>query len=138
MRNTNSSFWVNREPSISILKDFCCPILLDLMKDPVITSSGQTYDRASITRWIKEVHCTYPNLGQMLSHTQFMPNRALRNLIALCIEHETSSNVGFARRSNVHPPPLAHVLAALVTATTDHIRSLLPTGTLPGGFPSFC
>lgn len=70
------------ESSVTIPKDFCCPISLDLMRDPVITSSGQTYDRPSITQWIDEGHCTCPNSGQMLSHTRLMPNRALRNLIA--------------------------------------------------------
>ncbi|KAH0453067.1 hypothetical protein IEQ34_017391 [Dendrobium chrysotoxum] len=78
----NSSFLRVGESSVTIPKDFCCPISLDLMRDPVITSSGQTYDRASITQWIDEGHCTCPNSGQMLSHTRLMPNRALRNLIA--------------------------------------------------------
>ncbi|KAK8958329.1 U-box domain-containing protein 17 [Platanthera guangdongensis] len=103
-KNRNSFFQLNREPSISIPKDLCCPISLDLMKDPVITSSGQTYDRASITQWIEEGHRTCPNSGQMLSHSRFMPNRALRNLIAQwCMgqgipydppdEHDTSSTM---------------------------------------------
>ncbi|MBA0840239.1 hypothetical protein Goarm_002837, partial [Gossypium armourianum] len=32
---------------LTIPKDFCCPISLDLMKDPVTVSTGQTYDRKS-------------------------------------------------------------------------------------------
>lgn len=63
-------------------KDFCCPISLDLMRDPVIVSTGQTYDRSSIVRWIEEGHRTCPNSGQALSHTRLVPNRSLRNLIA--------------------------------------------------------
>ncbi|CAA6671487.1 unnamed protein product [Spirodela intermedia] len=63
-------------------KDFCCPISLDLMRDPVIVSTGQTYDRSSIVRWIEEGHRTCPNSGQTLSHTRLVPNRSLRNLIA--------------------------------------------------------
>ncbi|KAH0463115.1 hypothetical protein IEQ34_007697 [Dendrobium chrysotoxum] len=69
-------------PLSIIPKDFCCPISLDLMRDPLITSFSQTYDRASITQWIDEGHYTCPNSGQMLSHTRLMPNRAFRNLIA--------------------------------------------------------
>lgn len=69
------------ETFITIPKDFCCPISLDLMKDPVIISTGQTYDRSSISRWIDEGHCTCPKTGQMLAHTRLVPNRALRNLI---------------------------------------------------------
>ncbi|KAG0490853.1 hypothetical protein HPP92_007716 [Vanilla planifolia] len=70
------------ESSVTIPKDFCCPISLDLMRDPVIVSSGQTYDRASITQWMEEGHSTCPNSGQILSHYQLTPNRALRSLIA--------------------------------------------------------
>ncbi|XP_054777184.1 U-box domain-containing protein 17-like [Prosopis cineraria] len=66
---------------ISIPKDFCCPITLDLMRDPVIISTGQTYDRCSISRWIEDGHCTCPKTGQMLTSTRLVPNRSLRNLI---------------------------------------------------------
>nr|XP_010915473.1 LOW QUALITY PROTEIN: U-box domain-containing protein 17-like [Elaeis guineensis] len=76
------------DSSFTIPKDFCCPISLDLMTDPVITSTGQTYDRASITQWMGEGHCTCPNSGQMLTHNRLVPNRALRNLISQwCTAH---------------------------------------------------
>ncbi|XP_044461967.1 U-box domain-containing protein 17-like [Mangifera indica] len=74
--------------SVPVLKDFCCPISLDLMHDPVIISTGQTYDRSSITRWLEEGHCSCPKTGQMLVHTRLIPNRALRNLIVQwCVAH---------------------------------------------------
>lgn len=66
---------------LTVPKDFCCPISLDLMRDPVIISTGQTYDRSSISRWMDEGHTTCPKTGQMLAHTRLVPNRALRNLI---------------------------------------------------------
>ncbi|KNA16628.1 hypothetical protein SOVF_086890 [Spinacia oleracea] len=66
---------------LTIPKDFCCPISLDLMQDPVIVSTGQTYDRSSISRWLDEGHYSCPKTGQMLAHTRLIPNRALRNLI---------------------------------------------------------
>ncbi|XP_050368119.1 U-box domain-containing protein 17 [Argentina anserina] len=69
------------ETFVSIPKDFCCPISLDLMREPVIISTGQTYDRSSISRWLEEGHCTCPKTGQMLPNTRLVPNRALRNLI---------------------------------------------------------
>ncbi|KAJ4844282.1 U-box domain-containing protein 17 [Turnera subulata] len=73
---------------ITIPKDFCCPISLDLMRDPVIISTGQTYDRSSISRWVEEGHCTCPKTGQLLINTRLVPNRALRNLIAQwCTAH---------------------------------------------------
>ncbi|KAJ6417168.1 hypothetical protein OIU84_002968 [Salix udensis] len=66
---------------ITIPKDFFCLMLLDLMRDPVIISTGQTYDRSSISRWMEEGHCTCPKTGQILMNTLLVPNRALRNLI---------------------------------------------------------
>ncbi|KAG1330234.1 U-box domain-containing protein 17 [Cocos nucifera] len=76
------------DSSFAIPKDFCCPISLDLMRDPVTVSTGQTYDRSFITQWIDEGHCTCPNSGQMLTHNRLVPNRALRGLISLwCTAH---------------------------------------------------
>ncbi|URE49599.1 U-box domain-containing protein [Musa troglodytarum] len=68
--------------SLTIPKDFCCPISLDLMKDPVVVSTGQTYDRASITQWMEEGHRTCPNSGLTLAYNRLVPNRALASLIA--------------------------------------------------------
>ncbi|CAN6882060.1 unnamed protein product [Brassica oleracea] len=87
-------------------KDFVCPISLDLMTDPVIVSTGQTYDRTSIARWIEEGHCTCPKTGQTLIDSRIVPNRALKNLIVqwctasgVAIESEfvsdSSTNEGF-------------------------------------------
>ncbi|XP_071715074.1 U-box domain-containing protein 17-like [Rutidosis leptorrhynchoides] len=74
---------------ITIPKDFCCPISLDLMTDPVIISTGQTFDRGSISRWIEEGHCSCPKTGQVLVHKKLVPNRALRNLIMQwCMAHK--------------------------------------------------
>ena len=68
--------------------EFRCPISLDLMLDPVIVSTGQTYDRASIARWIEAGHSTCPKSGQKLGHSSLIPNYALRSLISQwCDDH---------------------------------------------------
>lgn len=61
--------------------DFRCPISLELMKDPVIVSSGQTYERVSIQKWINAGHKTCPKTQQLLSKT-LTPNYVLKSLIA--------------------------------------------------------
>lgn len=89
------------ETFLTVPKDFCCPISLDLMEDPVIVCTGQSYDRAYITRWMEEGHSTCPKSGQMLTNTHVVSNQALRNLIIQwCTAHsiavecpETSSAV---------------------------------------------
>uniref|UniRef100_A0A5B7BSA5 RING-type E3 ubiquitin transferase n=1 Tax=Davidia involucrata TaxID=16924 RepID=A0A5B7BSA5_DAVIN len=69
------------ETFVTIPKDFCCPISLDLMQDPVIVSTGQTYDRTSISQWMEEGNNSCPKTGQLLSHTRLVQNKALRSLI---------------------------------------------------------
>ncbi|KAI5070759.1 hypothetical protein GOP47_0015102 [Adiantum capillus-veneris] len=66
---------------VKVPEDFRCPISLELMTDPVIVATGQTYERAAITRWIEEGHQTCPKSGLMMAHTVLIPNQALRSLI---------------------------------------------------------
>ncbi|KAL5230259.1 hypothetical protein ABZP36_029035 [Zizania latifolia] len=60
--------------------DFRCPISLDMMRDPVVSASGQTYDRESITRWFGSGKSTCPKTGQVLANLELVPNKALKNL----------------------------------------------------------
>uniref|UniRef100_A0A0D9V7A1 RING-type E3 ubiquitin transferase n=1 Tax=Leersia perrieri TaxID=77586 RepID=A0A0D9V7A1_9ORYZ len=62
--------------------DFRCPISLDLMRDPVVVASGQTYDRESIDRWFGSGKSTCPKTGQVLANLELVPNKALKNLIS--------------------------------------------------------
>ncbi|KAL0321317.1 UNVERIFIED_CONTAM: U-box domain-containing protein 17 [Sesamum radiatum] len=112
----------------AIPKDFCCPISLDLMKDPVIVSTGQTYDRVSIARWMQEGHCTCPKTGQMLVHTKLVPNRALRNLImqwcmANGIPYDPPENSDYSSES-----ALANGTPRGQTVAAREIRLLAKTG----------
>lgn len=63
--------------------DFRCPISLELMLNPVVVATGQTYDRQSISLWIESGHNTCPKTGQTLAHTNLVANTALKNLIGL-------------------------------------------------------
>ncbi|KAL3732024.1 hypothetical protein ACJRO7_028809 [Eucalyptus globulus] len=67
--------------------DFRCPISLELMKDPVIVSTGQTYERLCIQRWLDAGHKTCPKTQQTLLHTALTPNYVLKSLIALWCEN---------------------------------------------------
>ncbi|XVF25936.1 hypothetical protein REPUB_Repub13aG0256800 [Reevesia pubescens] len=65
--------------------DFKCPISLEIMSDPVIISSGHTFDRASIQRWLDSGHRTCPITNLPLpEHPCLIPNHALRSLISNC------------------------------------------------------
>ncbi|KAJ8753832.1 hypothetical protein K2173_000086 [Erythroxylum novogranatense] len=70
-------------PEVNIPVDFRCPITLEMMREPVVVATGQTYDQASINLWIESGHNTCPKTGQTLAHTNLTPNVALKNLIAM-------------------------------------------------------
>ncbi|XP_020571672.1 protein spotted leaf 11-like [Phalaenopsis equestris] len=65
-----------------IPNDFRCPISLELMRDPVIVATGQTYERACIKKWLDAGHDTCPKTQQKLPNTTLTPNFVLRSLIA--------------------------------------------------------
>ncbi|XP_009777581.1 U-box domain-containing protein 13-like [Nicotiana sylvestris] len=62
--------------------DFRCPISLELMRDPVIVSTGQTYERSCIEKWLEDGHSTCPKTQQALTSKALTPNYVLRSLIA--------------------------------------------------------
>ncbi|KAF9594288.1 hypothetical protein IFM89_028945 [Coptis chinensis] len=70
-----------KQRSLVIPDDFRCPISLELMKDPVIVSTGQTYERSCIQKWLDAGHKTCPKTQQTLSHTALTPNYVLKSLI---------------------------------------------------------
>ncbi|KAK4788812.1 hypothetical protein SAY86_020131 [Trapa natans] len=59
-----------------------CPISLQLMYDPVIISSGQTYERICIEKWFSDGHNTCPKTQQNLAHLCLTPNYSVKGLIA--------------------------------------------------------
>ncbi|KAL5569388.1 hypothetical protein UlMin_025963 [Ulmus minor] len=75
-----------RHRSPVIPDDFRCPISLELMKDPVIVSTGQTYERSCIQKWLEAGHKTCPKTQQTLAHTALTPNYVLKSLIGLWCE----------------------------------------------------
>ncbi|XP_057537941.1 U-box domain-containing protein 4-like [Amaranthus tricolor] len=67
---------------VPIPADFCCPLSLELMTDPVIVSSGQTYERAFIRKWLDLGLTVCPKTRQSLAHTNLIPNYTVKALIA--------------------------------------------------------
>jgi hypothetical protein len=84
------------QTEITIPHLFRCPISLDLLEDPVTLTTGQTYDRSSIEKWISAGNFTCPVTMQKLHDLSFVPNHTLRHLIdqwlQLGAQFEPSSN----------------------------------------------
>ncbi|KAL8500980.1 hypothetical protein ACS0TY_020531 [Phlomoides rotata] len=62
-------------------EEFVCPLSKELMRDPVIIATGQTYDRPHIQKWLKAGNRTCPQTQQVLSHTTVVPNLLIRDMI---------------------------------------------------------
>jgi hypothetical protein len=62
-------------------EDFFCSVSAELMRDPVTTCDGHTYERSAIERWFQDGHDTSPLTGARLANTNLTPNIALRNAI---------------------------------------------------------
>ncbi|KAL3510363.1 hypothetical protein ACH5RR_029764 [Cinchona calisaya] len=72
---------------LKIPSHFRCPISLDLMRDPVTLSTGITYDRDSIEKWIEAGNNTCPITNQFLTNLDPVPNHTLRMMIQdWCVE----------------------------------------------------
>lgn len=70
-------------------EEFRCPISLQLMSDPVIISSGQTYERICIEKWFEEGHNTCPKTQQKLAHLGVTPNYCVKGLITSWCERQS-------------------------------------------------
>nr|XP_010911082.1 E3 ubiquitin-protein ligase PUB23 [Elaeis guineensis] len=72
---------------------FRCPISMELMEDPVTISTGVTYERKNIEKWLftyKKSTC--PATMQHLKNFDLTPNHTLKRLIASwLLDHEAKS-----------------------------------------------
>ncbi|KAJ3708450.1 hypothetical protein LUZ61_012155 [Rhynchospora tenuis] len=97
---------------VELPDDFRCPISLEVMTDPVILTSGHTFDRASIQRWLDSGNRTCPVTNLPLPPSpHLIPNHALRRLI---LSHSPSlslppSNLQPCHSSSSPPDPLSLV-----------------------------
>ncbi|CAI9110280.1 OLC1v1010274C1 [Oldenlandia corymbosa var. corymbosa] len=84
-KNGNSDGGIDLE--LSIPTHFRCPVSLDIMKDPVTLSTGITYDRDSIEKWIEAGNQTCPVTNQVLRSFDLIPNHSIRKMIQdWCVE----------------------------------------------------
>ena len=72
-------------PQGTIPHHFFCPILQDVMIDPVKTVDGMTYDRSAIKRWFSK-SSTSPLTGLPLASKALVPHVTLRDQIQSFID----------------------------------------------------
>ncbi|KAL3633251.1 hypothetical protein CASFOL_022778 [Castilleja foliolosa] len=113
LRNHHCHREMDRVP---VPEEFKCPLSKDLMRDPVIIATGQTYDKPFIQKWLNSGNRTCPETQQVLSHTLLTPNHLIHKMIT-----QYCKNQGI----NL-PDPAQHIPdEALTLADKDHFLSLL-------------
>ncbi|CAL0301338.1 unnamed protein product [Lupinus luteus] len=93
---------------VPVPADFCCPLSLELMTDPVIVASGQTYERAFIKNWIDAGLTVCPKTRQTLSHTNLIPNYTVKALIANWCESNNVKLVDPPKSTNLNHVSVLH------------------------------
>ncbi|XP_015577365.1 U-box domain-containing protein 24 [Ricinus communis] len=63
------------------LRSFYCPITQDVMVNPVETSSGQTFERSAIEKWLADGNNICPLTMTPIDTSVLRPNRTLRQSI---------------------------------------------------------
>ena len=72
---------------------FLCSISCEIMRDPVVTAAGNTYERAAIAEWFR-THNTDPLTNVALQRKALTPNHNLRHAIAEWTERQGTSAAG--------------------------------------------
>ncbi|XP_059428418.1 E3 ubiquitin-protein ligase PUB23-like [Corylus avellana] len=103
---------------------FLCPISLELMKDPVTVSTGITYDRENIEKWLfSGKNNTCPATKQALpADCDLTPNHTLRRLIQSWCTMNASHGV---ERIPTPKPPISKTQIAklLNNAKSPHLNT---------------
>ncbi|KAJ0677947.1 putative U box domain, armadillo-like helical, Zinc finger, RING/FYVE/PHD-type [Helianthus annuus] len=112
---------------VTIPELFRCPISLELMKDPVILSTGVTYDRESVEKWIfEDGKHTCPVTSVALTSLDPVPNHTIRRMIQeWCVENKA---YGFDRI----PTPRAPIGSSQVSEILSKIVSMRVKGNAEG------
>ncbi|TKY62354.1 U-box domain-containing protein 3 [Spatholobus suberectus] len=85
---------------VSIPPYFRCPLSLELMLDPVIVASGQTYERQSIQKWLDHGLTVCPNTHLRLVHTNLISNYTVKAMIASWCEENNVKLQSNSKHSN--------------------------------------
>jgi hypothetical protein len=111
---------------VQIPYHFRCPISLELMRDPVTVSTGQTYDRPSIESWVATGNTTCPVTRAPLTDFTLIPNHTLRRLIQdWCVANRSFGIERIPTPKQPADPGLVRSLLSQASAETSLVQSRL-------------
>ncbi|WZZ42065.1 hypothetical protein YC2023_038324 [Brassica napus] len=77
---------INQPRCINVPDYLCCNITLEIFRDPVISPSGVTYERAAIREHINKVGKFDPITREKLDPSKLVPNLAIKEAVASYLE----------------------------------------------------
>ncbi|KAK8568180.1 hypothetical protein V6N13_106113 [Hibiscus sabdariffa] len=105
---------------------FRCPISLELMRDPVTVSTGQTYDRSSIESWVATGNTTCPVTRVPLTDFTFIPNHTLRRLIQdWCVANQAFGVQRIPTPKQPADPTMVRTLLGQASSVSNPFQSRL-------------
>ena len=84
---------VVRAAQAELPPEITCPITQEVMRDPVATVDGQTYERSAIEHWLRD-HNTSPLTGEVLAMKMLIPNHTVRGLSRKWLEEHPECKDG--------------------------------------------
>ncbi|KAD4386215.1 hypothetical protein R6Q59_009464 [Mikania micrantha] len=113
----------NQDSEMEFPQDFRCPISMEIMKDPVIISTGVTYERENIKKWFfRYKKTTCPATMQRVENLDITPNHTLKRLI-LAWQNGQSPSSSSSSSSSSSPSSSS----CLSSFKRDEMMSLLKT-----------
>ena len=79
--------------NLEIPEDILCPITSQIMTDPVMIESGNTYEREAILKWLKNNN-TDPLTNDKLNSKTVTPNRTVKRMIVTYLDKQKEKNPG--------------------------------------------
>ncbi|XAR58905.1 Ubiquitin--protein ligase [Bertholletia excelsa] len=120
------------DAQISPFKDFLCPLTKEVMKQPVVLESSQTYERSAIDYWFERCiedgrDPTCPVTGQVLKSLELKPNIGLAGAIEEWIARNVEIQIKLAvqRLSDdlTSPDCVEQVLDSIYKISQEHPSS---------------
>ncbi|GMG98350.1 hypothetical protein Nepgr_000190 [Nepenthes gracilis] len=125
----NLDFSNEDDSHILPFKNFLCPLTKEVMKDPVVLESSQTYERTAIEYWFQRCledgrDPTCPVTGQVLKSLEQMPNIGLAGAIEEWVNRNIEIQIKMAVRYLCEDPPsvdcIEGVLDSIYKISEEH------------------
>ncbi|KAM7250915.1 hypothetical protein ACFE04_022798 [Oxalis oulophora] len=116
-------------------EEFKCPLSNRVMYDPVIVSSGQTFERMWIQKWFDEGNETCPKSEIKLAHRLCTPNSAMKDLISKwCINYGINLPEPNIQKDLYHPSEISSTSIASLGSSMNDLRFQTDTSNISFGY----